>query len=87
MGWCLIQDVQVDHDCTIKSFANISPGCHISGRTVIGKYSFLGTGAVTIPDIKIGDNCIVGAGTVVINDVPDSTTVVGVPGRVIRSTP
>lgn len=74
----------VDHDCVIESYANISPGCHVSGRTRIGQYSFLGTGAVTIPDVTVGKRCIVGAGTVVLNNVPDSSTIVGVPGRVIK---
>lgn len=73
----------MDHDCLIESFVNISPGCHLSGRTKVGKFAFLGTGVVTIPDTQIGQNSIVGAGSVVIKNVPDNVTVAGIPAKVI----
>lgn len=76
----------VDHDCRIDAYANISPGCHLSGRTTVGRFAFLGTGAVTIPDVTIGDDAIVGAGAVVIRDVPAGLTVVGVPARPLDRT-
>lgn len=71
----------VDHDCVLETCCNVSPGCHLSGRTRVGRYAFLGTGAVTIPDITIGEGAIVGAGAVAIRDVPAGVTVVGVPAR------
>jgi len=43
----------------------------------------IGTGAKLLGPIKIGDNVKIGANSVVINDVPDNSVVVGVPGRVI----
>jgi sugar O-acyltransferase (sialic acid O-acetyltransferase NeuD family) len=73
----------IDHDCKIEDYVNISPGCHLSGRTRIKKHTFLGTGVITIPDITIGKNCVVGAGSVIINDINDNSKVVGVPGRII----
>jgi UDP-N-acetylbacillosamine N-acetyltransferase len=75
----------IDHNCIISSYINISPGCHLSGRTVIENYAFLGTGAISIPDIKIGAGAIVGAGAVMVSDVQSYTTVVGVPARVIKN--
>ena len=74
----------IDHNCVISSYTNISPGCHLSGRTFVSCYAFLGTGAITIPDIKIGEGAIVGAGAVVTKDAPAHTTIVGVPARVIK---
>lgn len=74
----------VDHDCIISPFVNISPGCHLSGRTKIKDFSFLGTGAITIPDVEIGKNVIIGAGSVVISNVPDGSTAVGIPARLIK---
>ena len=44
----------------------------------------IGIGARVIPGITIGENAIVGAGTVVIDDVPDGATVVGNPGVIIK---
>ena len=71
----------VDHDCVLSDYSNISPGCHLSGRTVIERYAFLGTGAITLPDVVVGEGAIVAAGAVVLKHVPARTTVVGVPAR------
>ena len=42
-----------------------------------------GTGAKILGSVTIGDNCKIGAGSVVLKDVPANSTVVGVPGRVV----
>jgi len=59
------QNVSVGHDCVIEDFSVISPGCILSGRTRIGKATFMGSGAITYPRVEIGDNCVVSACTVV----------------------
>ena len=43
----------------------------------------IGTGARILGNIVIGDNCRIGAGSVVLRDVPDNSTVVGVPGHIV----
>lgn len=48
----------------------------------IGNKVILGAGAKVLGNIKIGDNVRIGAGSVVIDDVPENSTVVGVPGRI-----
>ena len=50
---------------------------------VIGKNVYIAPGAKILGDIKIGNNVIIGANAVVINDVPDNVTVAGVPAKVI----
>lgn len=49
----------------------------------IGNKVVIGAGAILLGPIKIGKGARVGAGSVVVNDVPDNATAVGVPGRVI----
>ena len=44
----------------------------------------VGTGAKVLGDITIGAGSMIGAGSVVLNDVPPNSTVVGVPGRVVK---
>ena len=44
----------------------------------------VGCGAKVLGDITIGANSMIGAGSVVLNDVPPNSTVVGVPGRVVK---
>jgi serine O-acetyltransferase len=51
----------------------------------IGNNVVIGTGAKILGNILIGDHTKIGAGSVVIRSVPDHSTVVGVPGRVVRS--
>ena len=50
----------------------------------LGNNVVVGAGAKVLGDIKIGDNVNIGANAVVIRDVPDDSTVVGVPGRIAR---
>ena len=50
----------------------------------IGNNVILGAGAKVLGNIKIGDNVRIGAGSVVIEDVPEHSTVVGIPGRVVQ---
>jgi acetyltransferase EpsM len=77
----------IEHDCILKDFTHVSPGCSISGNVTIGEGSHVGTGACIIPGIKIGKWCIIGAGCVVIKDVPDYSVVVGNPGKIIKKSP
>ena len=48
----------------------------------IGNNVVLASGAKVLGDIEIGDNTRIGAGSVVLHDVPENCTVVGVPGRI-----
>ena len=50
----------------------------------IGNNVIIGAGAKVLGNINIGDNVRIGAGSVVVNDVPEHSTVVGIPGRVVH---
>ncbi len=50
----------------------------------IGNHVVIGTGAKVLGSIRIGDYVKIGAGSVVVHPVPDHSTVVGIPGRVVR---
>jgi serine O-acetyltransferase len=49
----------------------------------IGDHVVIGTGAAILGNIRVGDHVKIGAGSVVVHSVPDHSTVVGVPGRVV----
>jgi serine O-acetyltransferase len=51
----------------------------------IGNHVVIGTGAKVLGNIVIGDHVKIGAGSVVVRSVPHHSTVVGVPGRVVRT--
>lgn len=50
----------------------------------IKKNSWIGAKAIILPGVTVGENAIVGAGAVVTHDVPENTTVVGMPAKVLR---
>jgi len=50
----------------------------------VGNNVVIGAGAKILGNIKIGDNSYIGSNAVVIKDVPDNSTVVGVPGRITK---
>jgi UDP-perosamine 4-acetyltransferase len=75
----------IDHDCTIEEFAHLAPGTHLAGGVRIGAGAFAGLGVSVIPDVQVGPWAVMGAGAVVITDVPPRATVVGVPARPRRS--
>jgi len=71
----------IGHDVVIGDYCSIMPGANISGGVTLGHTTLIGSGAVILQGINIGSNVIVGAGAVVTKDVPDKTTVVGVPAK------
>ena len=75
----------VDHDSTIEDFASIGPGVHMGGGVHVGQRSHIAIGATAIHNIQVGKDSIVGAGSCVIQSVPDCTVSMGVPARVVRN--
>lgn len=71
----------IEHDCKIGVGANIAPGVVLAGRVTVGRASYLYTGCIVAPNVAIGARCVIGAGALVLKDVPENTTVHGVPAR------
>ena len=84
-GTILDTNVQVDHHNLIKECVTLDPGVVTAGNVTIGRFTQVHTGTIIINRKRIGENSVLGAGTVIIDDVPDNVTVVGVPGRIIKS--
>ncbi len=74
----------VDHDCYIEEGVHLSPGVHLAGNVSIGRASWIGIGAIISDHLRIGANAIVGAGAVVLQDIPDDVVAYGVPARVVK---
>ena len=73
----------IDHDCIIDDFAHIAPKCGLAGGVSIGEGSFIGIGSSIVPNRAIGKWSIVGAGSVVIKDIPGYSTSYGIPAKPI----
>ena len=77
-------DCTLAHEVCIGNYNTISPSVNLSGKVKIGDFSSLGTACQVIPEKHIGTNSVIGAGSVLINDIPDNCTAVGVPAKVIK---
>jgi sugar O-acyltransferase (sialic acid O-acetyltransferase NeuD family) len=77
-------DCTIGHDAVLEDFATLAPGVHVSGKVALEEGCYVGTGANIIDKKRIGAWSVVGAGSVITADVPPNTTVVGVPGKVVK---
>lgn len=82
--FCIVNTAAtIDHDSKIGDAVHIAPGGVVAGNTSIGKLSFVGANSVLINNLQIGTNVKIGAGSVVIKNIPNNSTVVGNPTRVV----
>ena len=77
-------DCTLGHDDIIRDYVTIYPSVNVSGNVEVGECSKFGTGMQIIQGKNIGTESIIGAGAVVIRDIPDRCTAVGSPAKVIK---
>ena len=75
----------IDHDCYIGAFSHIAPNVTLGGGVNVGQNCLVGAGAIVLPGVTIGNDVTVAAGAVVISNVADGLTVVGVPGKMKKN--
>jgi serine O-acetyltransferase len=77
--------VQMGRDCSLGQDTTIGTrGNGATGVPVIGDGVYFGTGCRVLGAIRVGANAAIGANAVVLQDVPDGATAVGVPARIIH---
>jgi sugar O-acyltransferase (sialic acid O-acetyltransferase NeuD family) len=74
----------ITHDVRVGDFCLVTSGCNLSGASVLETGVELGTGVNVLPGRHIGAWTIIGAGSVVTDDIPAECTAVGTPCRVIK---
>lgn len=77
----------VDHECVLSDFVHLSPGVNLGGQVSIGSRSWIGIGATVINNIDITGDVLVGAGGVVVRDLVQPGTYVGVPVALVQKKP
>jgi UDP-N-acetylbacillosamine N-acetyltransferase len=77
----------VDHECTIADGAWINAGAHLGGRVIVEQAVTVEMGAIVGGRIRIGADSIVGAGSLVLDDIPSGVLAYGRPAKVIRKLP
>lgn len=87
---CIVigEGVVIGDDVTI--YQNVTMGGRIVGDWRKGNYpeisgnSVIFAGAVIVGKVRIGRNCVIGANSVVTTDIPDNSTAVGAPARIVK---
>lgn len=79
----LNMSINVGHDVIIGKYCQINSNSTLSGFSELGDESVMHGHSYLLPSIKIGKNCIVGAGSVVLKNVNNNCTVYGNPARII----
>ncbi len=84
MGVVIGETTEIGDDCLIYQGVVLGGTSlkKIKRHPTLGNHVIVGAGAIVLGAISIGDNARIGAGSVVLTDVPSSATVVGVPGRI-----
>jgi len=79
---CIINTkASVDHECVLEGGCELAPAATLCGLVKLKTNAWICAGATVLPRITIGADAIVGAGSVVVRDVPGGTTVIGTPAR------
>lgn len=76
--------VHIAHNVKIGKHCEIIANVMVGGSVVIGDYTRIAPGAQIMNGISIGKKVLVGLGAVVTKDIPDNTTVAGIPARDIN---
>ena len=79
---CIINTcASIDHDCKVSGFVHAAVGSHTAGTCMVGRRTWIGAGAIVSNNINICSDCMIGAGAVVIKDIKEPGTYVGVPAE------
>jgi serine O-acetyltransferase len=86
-GVVIGETTEIGDDCLLYQGVTLGGTGGAKGKRhpTLGNRVVVGTGAKVLGSIRIGDDVKIGAGSVVVHPVPDGATVVGIPGRVVRT--
>ena len=85
VGALINTGASLDHDSTLGDFASLGPGARTGGNTLIGPRTMLGLQAGILQGRTIGEDTVVGAHSLVVEDIPPLSVAMGTPCRVTRS--
>lgn len=82
---CIVNTAStLNHDCRMDDYSSLSPGVHLGGAAAIGFRSSIGIGSTLREKVTIGRDTVIGAGSVVLNEIPDGVVAYGVPAKMAR---
>jgi len=83
---CIVNlNCTIGHDAVIEKFCTLNPTASINGHDHLEEGVYIGSGATLIEGVRVGKWTTIGAGAVVIDDIPTGVVAVGVPAKPIRN--
>lgn len=76
---------QLGHDCYMNTYTTIAGKSVAAAKVVLKKFAFVSLGVTILDRITIGENALVGIGSLVLNDIPDNVVSYGHPSKTIRT--
>ena len=73
----------ITHDGAIWCFRDEIENADVFGKIKIGNNVFIGNNCTILPGTTVGDNCIIGAGSVLRGRYPDDSVIIGNPAKVV----
>ena len=85
VGAVLNTGASLDHDSELRDFASLGPGARTGGNVRVGSRTMIGLQAGILHGRTVGKDSVIGAQSLVLEDMPSLSVAVGSPARVIRS--
>lgn len=83
---CIINSSAViEHENVIEDYVHISPRVALGGAVHVGKGTHIGIGASVKNNLEICENCTIGAGAVVVKNIKEPATYIGIPAKIKHS--
>ncbi|MBR2863193.1 MAG: hypothetical protein IKB97_06515 [Bacteroidaceae bacterium] len=82
LGICINGSTIIGNNVNLSQFTSI--GANEGKAAIIGDNVYIGPNTCLVENITIGNNCTIGAGAVVVKDIPKNATAVGVPARILH---
>ncbi len=80
---CVNTAASIDHDNYLETSCHVFPNATLTGGVRVGKFVYVGSGAVVAPNVVVNNYSQIGAGAVVLKDVAEGIVVAGVPATEI----
>ncbi|MFK5636019.1 acyltransferase [Ornithinimicrobium sp. LYQ103] len=75
----------VTHDGGTLALRHLTPDLEVTAPIIVGNRVYIGMNSMILPGVTIGDDVVIGAGSMVTKDIPAGSVAAGVPARVIKS--
>jgi sugar O-acyltransferase (sialic acid O-acetyltransferase NeuD family) len=83
--FCIVNTkASLDHECVLEDLASVAPGATLGGNVRVGAFSAVCLSANIIHNCRVGEHTVLGAGSTLLNHLPDHVVAYGVPARVVR---